>query len=52
MIKLRYAILGSIIPMLVVAYYADDNINSLHDNINTLNKEIKVLKQNGYCECL
>ena len=50
MINLRYAILGSIIPMLVVAYYANDNINNLLNNINTLNEEIKVLKQNGYCE--
>ena len=40
MIKLRYAILGSIIPMLVVAYYANGSIDNLYNNINTLNNEI------------
>ena len=50
MIKLRYAILGSIIPMLVVAYYANGSIDNLYNNINTLNNEINILKQNGYCD--
>ena len=50
MIKLRYAILGSIIPMLVVAYYANDIMDNLYNNINDLNNEINMLKQNGYCD--
>ena len=45
MIKLRYAILGSIIPMMVVAHYANNTIDNLYNKINTL-------KNNGYCECL
>ena len=45
MIKLRYAILGSIIPMFVVFYYTNNIIDDLYGEINTL-------KNNGYCECL
>ena len=45
MIKLRYAILGSIIPMFVVFYYTNNIIDNLYGEINTL-------KDNGYCECL
>ena len=45
MIKLRYAILGSIIPMFVVFYYTNNMMNDLYGEINTL-------KDNGYCECL
>ena len=45
MIKLRYAILGSIIPMFVVFYYSNNIIDDLYNEINTL-------KDNGYCECL
>ena len=45
MIKLRYAILGSIIPMFVVFYYSNNIIDNLYNEINTL-------KDNGYCECL
>tara|TARA_Y100000590_G_scaffold165545_1_gene189597 strand:+ start:572 stop:1066 length:495 start_codon:yes stop_codon:yes gene_type:complete len=45
MIKLRYAILGSIIPMMIVAYYADNVIDELYN-------EIKTLRNNGYSECL
>ena len=45
MIKLRYAILGSIIPMFVVFYYTNNIIDDLYGEINTL-------KDNGYCECL
>ena len=45
MIKLRYAILGSIIPMFVVFYYTNNIIDELYGEINTL-------KDNGYCECL
>ena len=44
MIKLRYAILGSIIPMFVVFYYSNNIIDNLYDEINTL-------KNNGYGEC-
>ena len=45
MIKLRYAILGSIIPMFAVFYYSNNIIDDLYNEINTL-------KDNGYCECL
>ena len=45
MIKLRYAILGSIIPMFVIFYYSNNIIDDLYNEINTL-------KDNGYCECL
>ena len=45
MINLRYAILGSIIPMFVVFYYTNNIIDELYSEINTL-------KDNGYCECL
>ena len=45
MIKLRYAILGSIIPMFVIFYYTNNMMDNLYDEINTL-------KNNGYCECL
>ena len=44
MINLRYAILGSIIPMMVVAYYSNNIIDNLYNEINTL-------KNNGYSEC-
>ena len=43
MIKLRYAILGSIIPMFVIFYYSNNIIDDLYSQINTL-------KDNGYCE--
>ena len=43
MIKLRYAILGSIIPMFVVFYYSNNIIDNLYN-------EISNLKNNGYCE--
>ena len=45
MINLRYAILGSILPMFVVFYYSNNIIDDLYNEINTL-------KDNGYCECL
>ena len=45
MIKLRYAILGSIIPIFVVFYYTNNMMDNLYSEINTL-------KDNGYCECL
>ena len=45
MIKLRYAILGSIIPIFVLFKLTNDIIDELYLEINTL-------KQNGYCECL
>jgi len=45
MIKLRYAILGSVIPMFVVFHFSNNIIDNLYNEINTL-------KDNGYCECL
>ena len=45
MINLKYAILGSIIPVFVLFKVTDDIIDELYDEINTL-------KSNGYCECL
>ena len=45
MIKLKYAILGSIIPIFVLFKLTDDIIDGLYSEINTL-------KENGYCECL
>ena len=45
MINLRYAILGSVIPMFVIFYYTNNIIDELYNEINTL-------KDNGYCECL
>ena len=47
MIKLRYAILGSIIPMFVIFYYTNNIIDDLYSQINTLRS-----KDNSYCECL
>ena len=44
MINLRYAILGSIIPMFVIFYYSNNIIDDLYNEINTL-------KDNGYSEC-
>ena len=44
MINLRYAILGSILPMFVVFYYSNNIIDDLYSEINTL-------KNNGYSEC-
>ena len=44
MIKLQYAILGSIIPMFVVFHYSNNIIDELYNEINTL-------KNNGYGEC-
>ena len=44
MIKLQYAILGSIIPMFVVFHYSNNIIDNLYNEINTL-------KNNGYGEC-
>tara|TARA_R110000824_G_scaffold140006_1_gene305527 strand:+ start:278 stop:772 length:495 start_codon:yes stop_codon:yes gene_type:complete len=44
MINLRYAILGSVIPMFVVFYYSNNIIDDLYSEINTL-------KNNGYSEC-
>lgn len=43
MIKLRYAILGSIIPMLVIFYYTNNIIDDLYNEINKL-------KYNNYCD--
>ena len=44
MINLRYAILGSIIPMFVVFHYSNNIIDELYNEINTL-------RNNGYGEC-
>ena len=43
MIKLRYAILGSIIPMFVVFYYTNNMIDELYNKIS-------VLEDEKYCE--
>tara|TARA_Y100000593_G_scaffold70170_1_gene128787 strand:+ start:245 stop:742 length:498 start_codon:yes stop_codon:yes gene_type:complete len=45
MINLRYAILGSIIPIFIIFHYSNNIINDLYNEIDTL-------KDNGYCECL
>ena len=42
MIKLRYAILGSIIPMFVIFHYSNNIIDDLYNEIN-------MLKDDGYC---
>ena len=39
MIKLRYAILGSIIPMFVIFYYSNNIIDDLYNEINTLKEK-------------
>ena len=49
MIKLRYAILGSIIPMFVIFYYTNNMVDELYDEINVLNTEVDSLKNNSYC---
>ena len=46
MIKLRYAILGSIIPMFVIFYYTNNMMDGLYDEINILNAKV----DNGYCD--
>ena len=46
MIKLRYAILGSIIPMLVIFYYTNNMMDDLYDEISVLNNKV----DNNYCE--
>ena len=50
MIKLRYAILGSIIPMFVIFYYTNNMVDELYDEINVLNTEVDSLKNNSYCD--
>ena len=49
MIKLRYAILGSIIPMLIIAYYTNNMMDDLYDEISVLSTEITDLKDDSYC---
>ena len=49
MIKLRYAILGSIIPMFVIFYCTNNIMDDLYDEINVLNTEVDSLKNNSYC---
>jgi hypothetical protein len=44
MIKLRYAIIGTLIPVLIIVNYASGVIDDLYD-------ELRILKNNGYCEC-
>ena len=46
MIKLRYAILGSIIPMFVIFYYSNNVIDELYDEISILNNKV----DNNYCD--
>ena len=50
MIKLRYAILGSIIPMFVIFYYTNNMMDNLYDEISVLNTEVDSLKNNSYCD--
>ena len=49
MINLRYAILGSIIPMFVIFYYTNNMMDGLYDEISVLNTEVDSLKNNSYC---
>ena len=46
MINLRYAILGSIIPMFVIFYYSNNIIDELYDEISILNNKV----DNNYCD--
>ena len=46
MIKLRYAILGSIIPMFVIFYYTNNIIDELYNEINVLNNKV----DNSHCD--
>ena len=50
MISLRYAILGSIIPMFVIFYYTNNMMDDLYDEISVLNTEVDSLKNNSYCD--
>ena len=50
MINLRYAILGSIIPILIIAYYTNNMMDDLYDEINVLNTEVDSLRNNSYCD--
>ena len=50
MINLRYAILGSIIPIFVIAYYTNNMMDDLYNEINVLNNEVETLKDNSYCD--
>ena len=50
MINLRYAILGSIIPIFVIAYYTNNMMDNLYNEINVLNDEVELLKDNSYCD--
>ena len=49
MINLRYAILGSIIPMFVIFYYTNNMMDGLYDEISILSTEITDLKDNSDC---
>ena len=46
MIKLRYAILGSIIPIFVIAYYTNNMMDDLYNEINVLTNKV----DNSYCD--
>ncbi len=50
MINLRYAVLGSIIPIFVIAYYTNNMMDDLYNEINVLNDEVELLKDNSYCD--
>ena len=50
MINLRYAILGSIIPIFVIFYYTNNMIDNLYNEISTLSTEVEDLKDNSYCD--
>ena len=40
MIKLQHAILGSIIPMIIITCYANNTIDSLYDKIEIINGQV------------
>ena len=50
MIKLRYAILGSIIPMFVIFYYTNNMMDGLYNEISVLNNKVEILKDDSFCD--
>ena len=46
MTNMKYAILGSIIPMFVVFYYTNNMMDELYNEINVLNDKV----DNNYCD--
>ena len=50
MIKMRYAILGSIIPMFVIFYYTNNMMDDLYNEISVLNNKVEILKDDSFCD--